>query len=289
MICNQCPRRCGALRTETAGNGFCRMPAFPRLARAALHFGEEPCLGKASGAVFFSGCSLRCRFCQNEEISHRDRGKTVSPERLAEIFRQLEQAGAENIDLVNPTHYAHGVLQALKLYRPTVPVIWNSGGYERVETLRALEGYVDIYLPDLKYIHGELAKALSGAEDYFAFAGPAILEMARQTGPVQLDAQGQMRRGTLVRHLALPGHTTETMAVLRWLAEHKDALWVSLMFQYTPMGSLDDFPELQRPLTKRECEKLWRYMEDLGITDGYIQERESSGTGMIPLFDGTGV
>ncbi len=292
FVCTQCPRNCGALRTETANDGgFCGMPSLPVIARAALHFGEEPCISgtRGSGTVFFSGCSLRCRFCQNAAISRDSVGKAVTVERLAEIFRELEAAGAHNINLVNPTHYAHSVREALYLYKPSVPVIYNTGGYESVDTVRSLEGLVDVYLPDCKYVHTDIAAALSGAGDYFSHASASLLEMARQTGPVVLDEQEFIRRGTIVRHLALPGHTKETMAVLDWLAKYKDRLWVSLMFQYTPLGDIADFKELQRPLTRRECDKLFDYMQSLGIVDGYAQSRKSVGEDSIPAFDLTGV
>ena len=290
--CRLCPRQCGALRTEQENRtGYCAMPSASVIARAALHFGEEPCISgiNGSGTVFFSGCSLACRFCQNRQISHEHFGKIVTVQRLADIFRELEAAGAHNINLVNPTHYAHSIREALMLYKPSIPVVYNTSGYERVETLRSLEGLIDGYLPDCKYIHEDIAGALSGAPDYFAYAAPAILEMARQTGPVLLDDRGMLRRGTIVRHLVLPGHTKESLAVLDWLAQHKEKLWVSLMFQYTPMGELTDHPELQRRLTRRECDKVWAHMETLGIRDGYVQDLESSGTAMIPAFDLTGV
>ncbi len=291
FLCNQCPRQCGSIRTETENDGICGMPSQPVLARAALHFGEEPCIsGKnGSGTVFFSGCPLRCLFCQNASISHQKFGKPVTVERLAAIFRELEAAGAHNINLVNPTHYTHSICEALSLYKPEIPVIYNTSGYERVETIRKLEGLVDVYLPDCKYIHTDLAAAFSGAGDYFSYASSSILEMARQTGPVTLDENGLVRHGTIVRHLVLPGHTKESLAVLNWLAQHKDTLWVSLMFQYTPLGKITDYKELQRPLTRRECAKVFDYMQSLGITDGYTQSRQSVGEDMIPTFDLTGV
>ncbi len=291
-LCTLCPRQCQARRTSTENRGgVCRMPLMPVIARAALHTGEEPCISgnRGSGTVFFSGCSLSCRFCQNECISHGGVGKPVTVERLADILRELEDAGAHNINLVNPTHFALQICKALDLYKPKIPVLYNSGGYERVEILRQLEGYVDIYLPDCKYIHSDLAADLSDAADYFDFAAPAILEMARQTGPVVLSEDGLMQRGTMVRHLVLPGHTNESLAVLDWLAGYKERLWISLLFQYTPMGRIADHRELQRPLTGRECDKVWRHMQTLGITDGYVQERSSTGPQMIPAFDLTGV
>lgn len=290
--CSLCPRSCRVPRADTLPSaGVCGMPALPVLARAALHVGEEPCISgvRGSGAVFFSGCSLGCVFCQNHPISHKRFGETVSVRRLAEIFRELEAQGAHNINLVNPTHYAAAIRQALRLYRPAVPVVYNSSGYERVETLRALEGLVDVYLPDLKYVHEEPAAAFSGASDYFPHAEAAILEMARQTGPMVLDAEGLAIKGTMVRHLVLPGYTRESLAVLDWLAQHKEAVWVSLLFQYTPVLPLEAYPSLNRPLTARERRKVWEHMLDLGITDGYVQERGSSGTAYIPAFDLTGV
>ena len=292
MVCKQCPRQCGVIREDRAfSDGFCRMPSAPRIARAALHFGEEPCIsGKnGSGTVFFSGCSLSCVFCQNREISHQTFGKTVSVQRLSEIFRELEDMGAHNINLVNPTHYATAVREAISLYKPHIPIVYNTSGYERVETLRSLDGLIDVYLPDLKYVHAEIAQSLSGAEDYFAFAAPAILEMAKQTGQVVIDQDGMMRKGTMVRHLVLPGHTKESMAVLDWLASYKDLFWISILFQYTPIVDVPEKPSLSRSLSKRECEKIWEYMQQLEITNGFIQDKTSSGTKMIPEFDLTGV
>lgn len=267
------------------------MPSQPIIARAALHYGEEPCISgtNGSGTIFFSGCTMHCLFCQNAAISHKPYGKAVTVERLAEIFYELESAGAHNVNLVNPSHYAASICEALRLYKPKVPVIYNSSGYERIETLKMLEGLIDVYLPDCKYVHNNIAEAFSGVDNYFSYASAAILEMARQTGPVTLDDNGVIRRGTIVRHLVLPGHTKESMAVLDWLAQHKDELWVSLMFQYTPMGDVSAYKELQRPLTRRECNKVRDYMFSLGITDGYTQSRESSGGELIPAFDLTGV
>ena len=289
-VCNLCPRSCGAKRTENA-NGYCGMPSEILAARAALHFGEEPCISgtRGSGTIFFSGCSLNCVYCQNNKISHNGYGKQISPQRLAEIFRELEAAGAHNINLVNPTHYVLQIRKALSLYKPNVPIVYNSSGYEKTETLRALEGLVDVYLPDCKYVDRHLAASLSGAPDYFEFASAAIKEMTRQTGPVLLDKEGIIKRGTIVRHLVLPGHTRNSLDVLDWLATIKEQIWVSLMFQYTPCGELTDHNELQRALTRRECDKVWQQMNNLGIVNGYVQDRKSSGTIMIPEFDGTGL
>lgn len=289
--CSICPRQCRAQRTETSNiDGYCGMPAQPVAARAALHFGEEPCISgtRGSGTIFFSGCSLGCVFCQNESISHKRHGKPITIQRLADIFRELEQAGAHNINLVNPTHYAVPICKSLELYKPNIPVLYNSGGYEKVETLKRLEGLIDLYLPDCKYVDSSLSAALSDASDYFEYASKAIQEMVRQTGPVILDENGIAQKGTIVRHLVLPGHTKNSMAVLEWLATLPD-IWVSLMFQYTPCGDVSNHKELQRPLTARECEKVWQYMNDLGLDRGYVQDRKSSGTKMIPEFDLTGL
>lgn len=291
MICSLCPRRCHAERTDEKTGG-CAAPAAARVARAALHFGEEPCISgtRGSGTVFFSGCPLHCRFCQNHVISQEGFGRTVSPARLADIFRELEAQGAHNLNLVSPTPYVPVIRQALRLYTPTVPVVYNTGGYERVETLRALEGMVDVYLPDLKYLDDSLAASLSGVPDYAAAATAAVLEMARQTGPMRLDADGLATRGTMVRHLVLPGQTRATMQVLDWLADNlPPGVWVSLLFQYTPMRDIEGFPALSRTLTRREREKVWAHLLARGLTDGYVQEPGSVGTAFIPAFDLTGV
>ena len=288
--CTLCPRSCGALRTDTSNStGYCGMPANPVIARAALHYGEEPCISgtRGSGTIFFSGCSLGCVFCQNREISHQKFGKNVTPERLVEIIKELERAGAHNINLVNPTHYALSICKALKLYKPSIPVLYNSGGYERVETLKMLDGLIDIYLPDCKYVDSALSSSLSDAEDYFKFNKPAIQEMVRQTGPVILNEEGIAIKGTIVRHLVLPGHTKNSIEVLDQLVSIEN-IWVSLMFQYTPYGDLSEHKELQRPLTRRECDKVWGHLSNLGL-NGYVQDRNSSGTDMIPTFDLTGV
>ncbi len=297
--CELCPRRCGVPRGEGPSAGFCGMPALPSAARAAVHRWEEPCIsGPApasaadggSGTVFFSGCTLSCVYCQNAPISHRKTGKTITVERLADIFRELTDQGVYNINLVNPTHFVPAILRALELYRPPVPLVYNSGGYERVETLRLLEGAIDVYLPDLKYREPELAARLSGAKDYAERACEAILEMARQTGPMVLDERGIALRGTMVRHLVLPGHTRNSLAVLDWLKEHLPAgCYVSLMFQYTPMEGLERFPDLPRRLTRRECGKVLDHLLELNLTDGYVQERESVGSQFIPAFDLTGI
>ena len=207
MICKACPRKCSAERTETAGAGFCGQGLRPRVARAALHLWEEPCISgkRGSGAIFFSGCTLKCVFCQNAEISHGGKGIEIPVERLAEIMEELEAQGAETINLVTAGHFTGALLQAFRQYRPHVPVVYNSSGYESVEVLRALEGYVDVYLPDLKTLDSRMSGRLFGATDYPDTARQAILEMVRQTGPAVYQADGIMRRGTLIRHLCCRG------------------------------------------------------------------------------------
>ena len=287
FICSLCPRQCSAPRDAIAGSGFCRLPEAAYIARAALHTGEEPCFGTA-GAIFFAGCTLRCAYCQNHTISRDVAGKSVTPERLSDIFKELCKQGATVIDLVSPTPYLPVITQALSQYRPPVPVVYNTSGYERVETLRSLEGLVDIYLPDLKHLSANLAADLSGATDYAAFALPAIREMVRQTGSMVLDENGIAKRGTLVRHLVLPGHTNESLAVLDALSRIPD-IWVSLMFQYTPILAVEGHPELSRRVTKREYDKVTNHLLALELTNGYVQDRSAATTAYIPTFDNTGV
>lgn len=292
MICNLCPRQCGAVRTESQGNGYCRMPALPVLARAALHMWEEPPISgtNGSGTVFFSGCSLGCVFCQNEEISHRDFGKPVSVERLGEICDELIAQGAHNINFVNPTHYAHVVRELQEKHPLSVPVVWNSGGYDRVETLKAVEGAVDIYLPDLKYLDAAPAERYSAAPDYPEMATAAIREMVRQTGPCQFGEDGLLKKGVIIRHLILPGQLEGAKAVMDWIAREFEpgTVLFSLMSQYTPWGRALEFPEINRKLRKSEMRIAREYMENLGL-DGFIQDGESAQREYTPAFDLTGI
>ena len=291
MICNLCPRRCGALRTGTEGHGRCRMPEAPVVARAALHQWEEPPISgtRGAGTVFFSGCSLGCVFCQNDSISQGDFGREIPVERLREIFRELAAQGAHNIDLVNPTHYAHAIAQALEAPLP-VPVVWNSGGYDRVETLRALEGKIDIYLPDYKYPDAAGAKAYAGAADYPEVAQAAIREMVRQTGPCVFDGAGLLRRGVVIRHLLLPGRLAQAKEVMDWVAGTfpPNTVLFSLMSQYTPWGRAKEFPPLDRPLRRSEVRGAEAYFANLGLA-GFTQGVEAVGAEYIPAFDLTGV
>ena len=289
MICAICPRRCMARRDAQSGEGFCGLPAAPVVARAGLHFWEEPCVSGArgSGAVFFSGCVLRCVYCQNHAISHENFGKPVSVERLREIFWELIGQGAHNINLVSPTPFAPAIREALAEPLP-VPVVWNTGGYERVETLRSLEGRVQVWLPDLKYVDSGLSRDLSGAADYFGAASAAIREMVRQTGDYVLE-DGLLKRGVLIRHLMLPGQLENTKAVLDWVAEtfRPGQVLLSLMAQYTPQPGAEGL--LSRRVTGAEYRAALRYMENLGITDGYCQDAASARAEYTPDFDLTGV
>ena len=278
-----------ARRDAQSGEGFCGLPATPVVARAGLHLWEEPCVSGArgSGAVFFSGCVLRCVYCQNHAISHENFGKPVSVERLREIFWELIGQGAHNINLVSPTPFAPAIREALA--EPLqVPVVWNTGGYERVETLRSLEGKVQVWLPDLKYVDSGLSRDLSGAADYFGAASAAIEEMVRQTGDYVLE-NGLLKRGVLIRHLMLPGQLENTKAVLDWVAEtfRPGQVLLSLMAQYTPQPGAEGL--LSRRVTGAEYRAALRYMENLGITDGYCQDAASARAEYTPDFDLTGV
>lgn len=290
MICNLCPRRCGALRTETEGCGVCAMPSAAVVARAALHPWEEPPISgmAGSGTVFFSGCALGCVFCQNERISHENFGKTVSSARLREIFLDLAHWGAHNINLVTPTHFSHVIRGALEEPLP-VPVVWNSGGYDAVDTLRTLEGRVQVYLPDLKYLDGALAASCSAAPDYPEVAKAAIREMVRQTGPYVLE-NGLLTHGVLVRHLILPGQVAAAKAVMDWLAAEfpPHTVMLSLMSQYTPFGRAKAMPGLNRTLRPSEIRAAESYFAALEL-DGFTQELLSATEGFIPPFDLTGV
>ncbi len=290
MICTLCPRNCRAEREAHEGCGVCGVGLMPKLARAGLHMWEEPCISgtRGSGAVFFSGCALKCIFCQNEEISHGGEGEYVSPARLAEIFRELEAQGAHNINLVTAAQFVPAVIEALEIYRPNIPIVYNSSGYERVETLRMLEGYVDIYLPDFKYIDPAMARLLSGAEDYPEVAMAAIHEMLRQTGPAAYDEDGMMLRGTQIRHLVLPGLTGDSMKILSTIADEFPGAAVSLMGQYVPFGKALTMPGMNRRIKKKEYARVLAHMEAIGL-DGYRQELGSASEEFVPAFDGTGV
>ena len=288
MNCNICPRKCNAQR-ESA-QGFCRASERFKLARAALHFWEEPCIsGKnGSGAVFFSGCNLKCVYCQNYEISIGDKGTQISDERLIEIFEGLIDEGAQNINLVNPTHYATRLAEVLSKWKCPVPIVYNSSGYESVETLRLFEGIVDIYLPDFKYIRSEKAQRYSGAKDYPQVVKEALFEMRRQQ-PEDIFENGIMKRGMIIRHLILPQNTNSSLEIIDYIKENFESTYLSLMAQYVPCGNLKDFPELQRKITKREYEKVVNYACQKGLQRVFVQELGSADKMYIPPFDLNGV
>lgn len=291
MICSLCPRDCKAERTENEGFGFCRMPTSPVIARAAIHRWEEPCISgiNGTGAIFFSGCTLKCCFCQNFEISHKNDGVSVTKERLADIMRELEEKGVHTIDLVNPTHFSGSVIAALKIYKPSIPVVYNSSGYDSVETLKRLEGLVDVYFPDLKYFDSEKSSRYAGCPDYFEKASLAVLEMYRQQGETVFE-NGIIKRGLIIRHLVLPSNTDQSKKILSWIKNNlPNDTYVSLMSQYTPYGNAHSFKEINRRLTTAEYSKVIDHFFDIGLKNGFMQERSSAHTDFIPKFDGTGV
>lgn len=295
--CSICPRNCEADRAHGAA-GVCGQTEEIRVARAALHYWEEPCISgrEGSGAVFFSGCALRCVYCQNRKIAQENAGRTVSGERLAEIFLNLQEQGANNINLVTAGHFVPQlipVIESAKRAGLAIPIVYNSGGYERVETLRALEGLVDIYLPDFKYMSPRLGARYSHAPDYADVAKRAVEEMVRQTGPAVFadgDEDGLMRRGTVVRHLVLPGCVDDAKAVIRYLYEtYGDDIYISIMNQFTPLPALSDYPEINRRVTEEEYDVVVDYAIALGVECGFIQEGETAEESFIPEFDGEGL
>ena len=293
--CRLCPRECGVDRSE-GKKGYCGASNELKVARAALHMWEEPCIsGEAgSGAVFFSGCPMRCRFCQNYSIAAARKGKVISIERLAQIFLELQEKGAANINLVTPTHYTLHIIKALDLAKENglrIPVVYNTSGYEKTETLKLLRGYIDIYLPDFKYMDGLLAAAYSNAPDYPEYAKRVLEEMVGQTGPLKLDEEtGMARSGVIVRHLVLPGHVRNSKAVIQYLYEtYGDQIYISIMNQYTPMPQVTKDKLLGRKVTRREYEKVIDYALELGVENGFFQEGDVAEESFIPEFDSEGV
>ena len=292
--CTLCPRTCHANR-EAGKKGYCKTGSKLTAARAALHFWEEPCISgeKGSGAVFFSGCNLGCVYCQNRAISGGEAGKEITVSRLAEIFFELKDKGAQNINLVTPTHFVPPIREALILAKERnldLPVVYNCGGYEQVETIRMLEGLVDIYLPDFKYLSCALAKKYSFAPDYPDAAKKAISEMFRQTGPPVFDTDGRMTRGLIVRHLMLPGQLADSKRVLKTLFDtYGNQIYYSIMNQYTPLAGLEQYPELNHRISSEEYEELIDFAVDLGIENGFVQEGGTAEESFIPAFDGEGL
>ena len=292
--CTLCPRNCGANRLA-GQTGYCGMPAQVHAARAALHLWEEPCLtgSTGSGTVFFSGCNMKCVFCQNHDIAIGETGKEITVSRLAEIFLELQQKGAANINLVTPTHYIPQIREALILAKGNdlhLPIVYNTGGYEKKEALQLLDGLIDIYMPDMKYYSPELSTRYSFAPDYFTMACNALSEMYRQTGVCTFDEQGIMTQGVLVRHLILPGQTKDSKKILRYLHNtYGNNIWISIMNQYTPLEHVSHIPELNRRVTDNEYERLIDYAIRLGIENAFIQEGETAEESFIPPFNLEGV
>lgn len=287
MICNLCPRKCNACRTEHQGNGFCGAGTLPVVARVAPHFGEEPCISgtKGSGTVFFSGCTLKCVFCQNYEISDGHKGRAVTPKELADCYKRLEEQGCHNINLVTADHYVTAVAESLDIYKPSIPVVYNCSGYTSPKTLSILDGLVDIYLPDFKYSDDALAIKYSSAPNYVNTASAAIKEMIFQVGTPVIDEDGMMKKGVIVRHLILPSHTKNSLGVLDIIKRSYDKqVLVSLMCQYVPVNKAHDFPKINRTITRREYEKVKSELYALGL-DGFTQDLTSASTDFIPDWD----
>ena len=298
--CYDCPRACGVDRA--AGEvGYCGCGPLPRVARAAAHYGEEPCISgtRGSGTVFLTGCSLGCVYCQNADISLRAaggvlpvEGRELSVEQLRSVFLRLRDTGVHNINIVTGTHYITPIAEALDGLSLGIPVVWNSGGYESVDALRRLEGLVQIYMPDFKYSSAVPALKYSNAPDYPSVASAAILEMFRQVGPYRLDDGEMLQSGVLIRHLILPGWTANSVGVIDWVAEHfpMGGVLFSLMSQYTPMPGIGEkHPELAVPVDASTAQFLYEYLLEKGIEDGYYQEPDASGDEMIPAWDGSGL
>lgn len=285
MTCELCPRRCRVDRAEKIG--YCGVGETVKIARAAPHFWEEPCISgtEGSGTVFFSGCSLRCVFCQNYEVSHAALGSDTDEDKLLRIFDYLIEQGVHNLNLVTPTHYTAFLAKALQRFQSPVPVVWNSGGYETVDSLQMLEGLVDIYLPDIKFYDSAVSQKYAGAADYFECASKAITEMQRQVGSLQIGENGLAAKGLLIRHLVLPGNVGQTYKIFQWVAEHlPPETAVSLMRQYTPYGDAKEMPPLNRKLSAREYLLAKERVLELGFENCFFQKKESATEAFIPDF-----
>ena len=289
--CFCCARNCGSDRSS--GKSFCGETETLRIARAALHHWEEPCISgtKGSGTIFFCGCSLRCIYCQNYDISNSVKGTEISVERLREIYFELIEQGAHNINFVTPSHFTEGILKSLENLSLPIPVVYNTNGYDSVENLKRFQNKVQIYLPDLKYADNELAAKFSHAPDYFEKACSAIDEMFRQCSAYKMNDDGLLTSGVVIRHLILPGHLENSKKVIDYVASRfkPGEVLFSLMRQYTPCGSIENFPELQRPLSDDEYDEVKDYLFASGIEDGFLQDKESASEAFIPPFNGEGV
>ena len=282
MNCTQCPVSCGADRTLS--KGYCGVSGV-KLAKYYLHPFEEPPISfkNGSGCVFFCGCSLKCVFCQNYEVSRAVRGKDFTVKQLAEVFKRLEDMGADNINLVNPTHYVAHIAEAMSIYKPSVPVVYNTHGYEKMPTLEIADTFTDIYLPDLKFIDKTLSKRYTGRDDYAEYALPAIKFMAKK--PLNMRGDGKMLSGCIVRHLILPLAAYDSVEIVKFISTLPEGVYFSLMSQYTPFGDINDFKELQRPITRREYNKVLAAVEEYGLKNVFLQDESSSGKDYIPNWD----
>lgn len=281
--CKSCPVECGADRRLCAG--YCGVKGL-NIAKYYLHPFEEPCISfkKGSGTVFFTGCNLKCVFCQNYSLSRAERGKAITPKELSDIFKELEDMGAENISLVTPSHVAEYIAEAFSIYRPSIPVVYNSGGYDKVETLKLLDGFIDIYLPDLKFMSPLLSKRYTGREDYFSVAEQAIKFMAQK--PVKIRDDGKMLSGLIIRHLIMPLGAEDSIAILRWIKGNMpEDIYISLMSQYTPYGNIKGYPELNRRITAREYKRVINEAYSLGLKNVYVQDKTSAEEQYIPSWD----
>lgn len=287
--CRICPRECKVNRMA-GEKGYCRIGSLPVVARSGLHYGEEPCISgeRGSGVVFFSGCNLRCVFCQNHKISHQPRGRECLPQELAEIYLKLQEKGAHNLNLVTAVHCVPQVVDSLKIARQrgfNLPVVYNSSGYEKVETLRLLEGWVDVYLPDLKYYSDDCAVKYSSAPDYFKWASAAVKEMHRQVGDLKMDEQGMVSSGLIIRHLLLPGHLEDARKIIRWISRSlSPGVWVSLMSQYTPVHRASQYEEINRSISSADYDQLLEDFLETGLINGFFQEVGSASRRYIPSF-----
>lgn len=289
MICDICPRKCNIDRSKAVG--FCGMTNTVKLAKADVFMWEEPCISgtNGSGAVFFSGCNLRCCFCQNFQISNQNFGKEISTKRLAQIFKELAEKDVHNINLVSPSHFVNQIIEALKIYKPNIPIVYNSNGYESVETIKKLKNYVDIYLVDLKFCSSELSQRYCKANNYFDVATSAIKEMISQK-PKVIVQNGIMKQGVIIRHLVMPNQTADSLKILQWIADNaKENCLVSLMCQYTPYFNAKNFPEINRKLKPIEYKIVLTRANELGLTNGYAQDMSSATEDFIPLWDLKGV
>lgn len=289
MICNLCPRKCNINRDLKSG--FCGVSNTLKVARAQLHFWEEPIISgtNGSGTIFFSGCNLKCVYCQNYNISKENFGKDITTQRLAEIFKELENAGAHNINLVTPSHYVKQIVEALNIYKPKIPVVYNTSGYDSVEELKMLEGYVDVYLTDLKYYSSELSQKYSSAKNYFEVCRLAIKEMIRQQ-PKNVIENGLIKKGVIIRHMVLPNCINDSFKVLEWIKNNlgEDVI-VSVMGQYTPYFNASKFPEINRKLKPVEYKLVINHFNKLGLKNGFMQSLDSADENFIPPFNLEGV